>query len=78
MQITKPEVIGFRFFDSKKGNAMVQIFTKYDAPPFLNVTGVACESYFCLRDSLEGELYIGASIDVRYNRSGFVSSIAVL
>ena len=73
------EVVGFRNFVSKKsGLSMVQIYCTFKPTERSGIIGTGTDTFFLASENLSGELYIGCSIDVRYNRSGYVSSVVVI
>lgn len=72
------EVVGYRFFESKKSGAkMVTIFCTFEPSSRSTITGKGTETVFTLAENVEGDLYVGCKVELRYNKGGFVTEVIV-
>lgn len=74
----KYEVLGYRYFESKKSHAqMIAIFCTFDPSVWSTITGKGTETVFTLAENVEGDLSVGCKIELRYNKGGFVTDVIV-
>lgn len=74
--MTEFELVGYRFFESKKtGAKMVQLYLHFEATQRNGIQGIGTDTIFTLVDNLSCDPFIGAKVKVNYNRNGFVTEV---